>query len=108
MAVISAAKFAAKYAVSPKYLDTLLTLVKQRIGIITGARDDYITYRCIASLDELLTEKNIKINDKDINLLMFLVDFTTWRYLSIEQPTAMPEDIRYRLNNLLIEKAGSL
>lgn len=90
----------------PEYIDTLLSVTKQRLGILSDVRDEYIQARCLASLYSLFFERGIKIDPDDTNHLLFLCDYTCWQYRNIDAPGAMPQDIRFRLNNLITKNAG--
>lgn len=84
----------------------ILSLVKQRIGLMSQVRDDYIEARILASITSLTKEKGITIDETDMNLIMFIVDYTVWQYQSVGNVGAMPIDLRQRLNNILVKYTG--
>ena len=89
-----------------EYIATLLSMTKQRLGIMSVVRDEYIQARCLASLYSLFEERDIKINPEDTNHLLFLCDYTCWQYRNTDTPGDMPLDIRFRLNNLITKYSG--
>ena len=97
-----------EFGVPPAFLDALLSLVKQRLGLMSDVRDDYLKPRILASLYTLLKEKAVTIDYNDSNHLLFLVDYTCWEYGNIGVATAMPQHLRARLNELLIKRAGDV
>ena len=91
-----------EFGVSADYIETLLTLVKQRLGIMSDVRDSYINPRIMAALYSFLKEKGISIDFDDTNHLMLIADCTAWQYSSIGSGEAMPMHLRARLNDLII------
>ncbi len=84
----------------------ILSLVKQRLGIMSDVRDEYLTARIKAVLDELEREKGVKLDPSDYNHILFVVDYTTWKYQSVESGAAMPRFIQFALHNLMIHSGG--
>ena len=99
-------KLIEKSGLTPEYINTLLSVTKQRLGIMSAVRDNYIQARCVASLYSLFDERSIKINPDDTNHLLFLCDYTCWQYKNIDNLGDMPLNIRFRLNNLLTKNMG--
>jgi hypothetical protein len=89
--------------ISDDFIDNIHSVVKMRKGIKSDVRDDYIMIRLLSALMEIGKQKSIIIDENDCNHLIFLADYTVWQYDSFGNHKAMPEDLRYRLNNLLIK-----
>ena len=84
---------------------TILTLVKARIGISTTVRDTYLIAIIESVIKELADEKGISLKTEDMNQVMFIVDYSTWRYESKGESKGMPRHLQFRLHNLFISQA---
>ncbi|EAG6959002.1 hypothetical protein AB952_12230 [Listeria monocytogenes] len=82
--------------------DTILELVKGREGISSNVRDTYLLAIIDGVIQELENEKSIALDEKDANHLMFVVDYTSWRYNNRDSDD-MPRHLQYRLHNLIIQ-----
>lgn len=85
---------------------TILELVKARIGISSKIRDTYLLAIVEGVLKELEDEKGIKLEKENENHLMFVVDYSTWRYQSRDSSGALPRHLQFRLHNLFINSGG--
>lgn len=93
----------------PEPTNELLNRLKIDLGIINSTVYDA---RLAILLD--VAEKEIKRegattlsrdNEADAELI---IDFARWQWLGRREPTQMPRDLRYRLNNrIFAEKAGA-
>ncbi|MDY2986130.1 MAG: phage head-tail connector protein [Peptoniphilus sp.] len=83
-----------------------LKLVKAQLGITINSRDEYLKAIIEGCKKELLNIQGIKIDETIPDDLMFLVDYSAWRYSSKDSDAGMPERIRWRLRNLFLKKAG--
>lgn len=83
-------------------INTILALVKARLGLTSGVRDTYLEAIIRGIVSELETEKGLELDVSSPHHLMFIVDLATWRYQSRDEPGAMPRHLQYRLHNLLI------
>ena len=81
---------------------TVLTIVKQRLGLSTAARDTYLLAIIDGVIAELKNEKGLAIDLASPNHLVFVADFAVWRYQSRDSAGGMPRDLQYRLHNLII------
>ncbi len=88
--------------------NTILQLVKARLGITSPVRDTYLTAIVEAVKHELTDEKGILLEANNPNHLMFVVDLATWRYESKDNTGAMPRHLQYRLHNLVIQNGGGV
>ncbi len=87
-------------------MDKILTLVKSRLGISTNVRDTYLTSIIESVIKELEDEKDIKLDMENMNHVMFIVDYATWRYQSRDSSGALPRHLQFRLHNLVIHNGG--
>lgn len=89
-------------------MDTLviLQLVKERLGIRTTVRDTYLTAIIEGVVKELEDEKGLTLDGANSYHLLFIVDYSTWRYQSRDSSEAMPRHLQFRLHNLVIHTGG--
>lgn len=83
-------------------INTVLELVKARIGITSNIRDEYLTKIIEGIKDELENQQGLSIDLDSPHILMFLVDFATWRYQNRDTHDGMPRHLQFRLHNLII------
>lgn len=81
---------------------TILELVKARLGISTTVRDAYLTAIIGGVIKELEDEKGIELDETNACHLMFVVDYSTWRYQNRDSDGSMPRHLQFRLHNLII------
>lgn len=81
---------------------TVVSLVKERLGIKTTVRDTYLTAIAEGVTKELEDEKGLVLDGTNSYHLMFVVDYVTWRYQSRDSDGAMPRHLQYRLHNLVV------
>jgi len=82
--------------------ETVLNLVKARIGITSGARDEYLTAIISGVKKELEDLQGLSIELDNPFILMFVVDYATWRYQNRDSHDGMPRHLQFRLHNLVI------
>ena len=82
--------------------ETVLQLVKARLGITTNVRDSYIEAIVQGVITELEDEKGLVLDGANPYHLMFVVDYATWRYQNRDSEGAMPRHLQFRLHNLMI------
>lgn len=87
--------------------NTVLQLVKARLGITINIRDVYLTAIINGVKHELIDEKGISLEAENPNHLMFIVDLSTWRYENRDSEGAMPRHLQFRLHNLMIHNGGA-
>ena len=85
---------------------TVLELVKARLGISTSVRDAYLIAIIDGVIKELEDEKGIALDQINANHLMFVVDYSTWRYQNRDSEKGMPRHLQFRLHNLIIHNGG--
>ncbi|HZK24525.1 MAG TPA: hypothetical protein VFC74_03980 [Oscillospiraceae bacterium] len=87
-------------------VNTVLGLVKARIGLTTEVRDTYLVAIIEGVTSELGDEKGLVLDGTNPYHLMFVVDFATWRYQNRDEPGALPRHLQFRLHNLIIHHGG--
>lgn len=87
-------------------VSTILGLVKARLGINSVVRDTYLTAVIHSVLEELEDEQGIELYGENYCHIMFVVDYTAWRYQSRDNDTGMPRHLQFRLHNLIIHNRG--
>ncbi|CAK7002033.1 hypothetical protein [Tissierella sp.] len=85
---------------------TILALLKARIGISSDVRDTYLTAIVDSIITELEDEKGIVLDEKNMNQVMFIVDYATWRYQNRDGDKGIPRHLQFRLHNLIIHNGG--
>ena len=81
---------------------TVVSLVKARLGILTTVRDTYLTAIANGVIAELQDESGLVLDGTNPYHLMFIVDYTTWRYQSRDKDTGIPQHLQYRFKKLFI------
>lgn len=87
-------------------ISTVLELVKARLGISTTIRDSYLQAIIDGVITELTDEKGLTLDGVNPYHLMFVVDYSTWRYENKGKDTGMPRHLKFRLHNLIIHTGG--
>lgn len=87
-------------------IETILELVKAKLGISTSVRDTYLTAIIKGVVKELEDEQGLTLDDDNSYHLLFVVDYATWRYESKDKEGAMPRHLQFRLHNLIIYTGG--
>lgn len=86
-------------------VDTALSLIKARLGISTTARDSYLTAIIEGVIKELNSIQGISIDETDKSHIMFVVDYSEYRYSNRDTPI-LPRHLQFRLHNLVIHVGG--
>ncbi len=95
--------------------ETVLQLVKARLGITTNVRDSYIEAIVQGVITELEDAQGLALDGANPYHLMFVVDYSVWRYQSVREPgkgpagsvpLSMPRHLQFRLHNLMVQAGG--
>lgn len=95
--------------------NTILQLVKERLGIRTNVRDTYLAAIVEGVITELEDVQGLVLDGANPYHLMFVVDYATWRYQSVREPEnapsgrvplSMPRHLQFRLHNLIVQAGG--
>ena len=79
----------------------ILELLKVNLGIMTDKRNEYLLSIIDSVISELESEQGIIIDNNDDLHIMFIVDYSAWRYRSRGEGV-MPRNLQFRLHNLLL------
>ena len=63
-------------------IETILELVKAKLGISTTVRDTYLQAIINGVVKEIEDEQGLVLDDANPYHLIFIVDYATWRYES--------------------------
>ena len=85
---------------------TVVSLVKERLGIRSTVRDVYLTSIVDGVLRELSDELGLTLDATNPYHLMFCVDFAAWRYQSRDSADGVPKHLQFRLHNLMLHVGG--
>lgn len=83
-------------------ISSALKLVKARLGLSSIVRDEYLTAIIEGVLTELKEEKGLVLDGTNSYHLMFVVDFSTWRYQNRDSTGGTPRHLQFRLHNLMV------
>src|SRR5699024_5566311 len=86
--------------------NTILELAKARIGISSRVRDEYLEKIIEGVQSELEDQQGVSIDLDSPHVLMFLVDFATWRYQNRDTNDGMPRHLQFRLHNLIVSSVN--
>ena len=79
----------------------ILTLVKQRLGFSSTARDAYLQHIIKSVLDNLVRVRGISLDPERYDHIFFVVKYAVWEYQSKEKgEVGIPPWMRLELNNL--------
>lgn len=79
----------------------ILELLKVNLGIMTDKRNEYLLSIIDSVVSELESEQGIIIDNNDDLHIMFIVDYSAWRYRSRGEGV-MPRNLQFRLHNLVL------
>ncbi|HFD1717835.1 TPA: hypothetical protein QFK61_002075 [Enterococcus faecium] len=79
----------------------ILELLKVNLGIMTDKRNGYLLSIIDSVISELESEQGIIIDNNDDLHIMFIVDYSAWRYRSRGEGV-MPRNLQFRLHNLVL------
>ena len=85
---------------------TILFLVKARLGISSEVRASFLLAIIESVIAELEGEKGLVLDEANPNHLMFVVDYSSWRYESKGKDGGTPRHLQFRLHNLMINNRG--
>ena len=85
--------------------DKILNLVKATLGYKSSVRDELLKVIVKSVVDELEIQKRIKVDYNNAEHLMFVVDYSVFRYENKGGGT-IPRNLEYRLRNLMVKYGG--
>ena len=87
-------------------IDKILELVKATLGYKSNVRDELLEVIIKSIVDELEIQKRITLKYDNSEHLMFIVDYSCFRYENKGGGT-IPRNLEYRLRNLIIKYGGA-
>lgn len=86
--------------------ETLLQLLKLDLGITHNLRDAYFSSLLVSAQNELgiMGVEVYTSNEED---QMLVVDYAAWTYRKRQEDIPLSRNLRLRINNRLIKKAGA-
>ena len=85
--------------------DKILNLVKATLGYKSAVRDELLKVIIKSIIDELEIQKRISIKYDNSEHIMFVVDYSVFRYENKGGGT-IPRNLEYRLRNLMVKFGG--
>ena len=82
--------------------NTVLQLLKDRIGISTSSRDSVLFAIIDGIIDECKAVHGIELEEERYDHILLVLDWATWKYNHPEDGV-IPRSIRFRLNNLMVK-----
>ncbi|MGM0284886.1 MULTISPECIES: hypothetical protein [unclassified Enterococcus] len=79
----------------------VLDLLKMNLGIMTDKRDDYLLSVVDSVITELKLEQGIALDMNNDHHIMFVIDYSAWRYRSRGEGS-IPRNLQFRLHNLVL------
>lgn len=89
-------------------IDSLVTLVKQREGILNSVQDDYMKAIVEGVIGELEKQHGIGVDLNDMDIFMLIVDMASFRYSNRDSIEGFPKHLEYRLRNFYINKSNDI
>lgn len=93
----------------PTETNTLLERLKIDLGILNStAYDGRLENLLNVAEKEIIREGAATLSREDVADAELIIDYARWQWLRRREPTEMPRDLRYRLNNrIFAEKTGA-
>ena len=91
-----------------KLVDEAVTLVKQREGILNSIQDKYISAIVNGVISELERDYHIKADLSKMDIFMFVVDLSAYRYSNRDSLEGLPKNLEFRLRNLYIQECNNI
>lgn len=85
-----------------------LVFVKARLGISSTVRDTYLMAIIESVIKELEDEKGLILDVNNSYHLMFVVDYSVWRYQNSDSLSGISRHLQFRLHNLMIHVGGDI
>ena len=90
-----------------RFKQSALELTKARIGLSTNVRNEYLEHIIESIITELSEENGLSLQSGNSYHLMFVVDYSSWRYESKDHDAGLPRHLQFRMHNLILnDKRG--
>lgn len=91
-----------------KLITNAVELVKQREGILNSIQDKYITAIVNGVIEELERDHHIKADMNRMDIFMFVVDLSAYRYSNRDSLEGLPKNLEFRLKNLYLQRVNDV
>ena len=91
-----------------KLITNAVELVKQREGILNSIQDKYITAIVNGVIEELERVHHIKADMNRMDIFMFVVDLSAYRYSNRDSLEGLPKNLEFRLKNLYLQRVNDI
>ena len=91
-----------------KLVDNAVELVKQREGILNSIQDKYISAIVNGVIEELERDHHIRADLSRMDIFMFVVDLSAYRYSNRDSLEGLPKNLEFRLKNLYIQECNDI
>lgn len=88
--------------------ETMLQLLKIRLGIASTGRDQYLQHLLDATIIMLEDEKKIDVDVSNPLISSFIINYSAWVYESKGEHGGMPRHLQYALHNLMIHNGKAV
>ncbi len=86
--------------------ETILQMVRDSLGIKSTARDNRLKAIINGVITELENEKGIVLDSENPCHLLFVTDYSMWRFEHPSEP--MPRHLQFRYHNLTIHNGQAV
>lgn len=91
---------------SEETLAICLSLFKLDLGITHNLRDEIFINR-IKDAELELKSKPIDLSKETARDTQLIVDYAVWNYRKRQEDVGLPRNLKFRINNRVIQKAGA-
>lgn len=91
-----------------KLVDNAVELVKQREGILNSIQDKYISAIVNGVIEELERDHHIRADLSRMDIFMFVVDLSAYRYSNRDSLEGLPKNLEFRLKNIYIQECNDI
>lgn len=82
-----------------------LSLLKIDLGITHKLRDAYFN-SILKTAHKELSKMGVDLSKGEVEDIQLVVDYTVWNYRKRQEDVGLPRNIKFRIHNRVIEKAG--
>lgn len=81
--------------------ETILTILKAKLGIVSNTRDEYLKLLVKGIIEELSKQQGIELDLGRVDQQIFIADYAEFRYNNREYQ-GFPRHLQWRLHNLYV------
>lgn len=86
-------------------LSNSLQLLKLDLGITHNLRDTYFS-NILETASVELTKMGVDLSSKTVEDMQLIVDYAVWQYRKRQEDVGLPRNIKFRIHNRVLQKAG--